>query len=245
MSEFSADQERNLLAAEYSLGLLDGSDLANAQRLMLSDRSFAEAVELWSIRLAPLTDEVLPVEPDEGVWTRIEQSLDEPDEVRSEQAGADIVVLRRRLSLWRNIAAGAGAIAASLALFISTRETLEPPVPVQAPRAVLMASLSSESTGTSLSVAYDDQSRTLLVTPGVLRDVAGREHELWVIPAGGKPVSLGLVRPGAPQRLNVPVRLAADFRDHSTIAVSVEPVGGSQTGQPTGPVIAAGELSTI
>lgn len=244
MNEFSAEQERGLLAAEYSLGLLDGSDLANAQRLMLADRSFAEAVELWSVRLAPLTDEVLPVQPDEGVWTRIEQSLNHPDEGRTEQAG-EIVVLRRRLSLWRSIAAGAGAIAASLALFISTRETLEPPVPVPAPRSVLMASLSSESSGTSLSVAYDDQSRTLLVTPGVLREVAGREHELWVIPAGGKAVSLGLVRPGAPQRLNVPVRLAPDFRDHSTMAVSVEPVGGSQTGQPTGPVIAAGELSTI
>lgn len=245
MTEFSSEEEGDLLAAEYALGLLDGSDLARAQRLMLSDRSFVEAVELWSTRLAPLTDEILPVQPDEGIWTRIEQSLAELDEGSTKQTGSNLVVLRRQLRLWRNIAVGASAMAASLALFITTRGIVEQPVPVQATRSVLLASLSSESSGASLSVAYDRQSNTLLVTPGVLRDVAGREHELWVIPAGGKPVSIGLVRPGAPQRLSVPLRLASEFRDRSTIAVSVEPVGGSRTGQPTGPVIAAGELSTI
>ena len=80
---------------------------------------------------------------------------------------------------------------------------------------------------------------------GVLRGAAGNDHELWVIPAGGKPLSLGLLRSGAPQRLVLPMRLAPYFRDRSTLAVSVEPVGGSKTGQPTGPVIAAGELSSI
>jgi anti-sigma-K factor RskA len=38
----------------------------------------------------------------------------------------------------------------------------------------------------------------------------------------------------------LPAILAAELRRGATLAVSVEPAGGSPTGLPTGPVIAAG-----
>jgi len=73
----------------------------------------------------------------------------------------------------------------------------------------------------------------------------GHDHQLWIIPAGGSPVSLGIVRAGAPVRIQVPAAVAPHFRARSAVALSVEPAGGSPTGQPTGPVVAAGELVII
>jgi anti-sigma-K factor RskA len=69
--------------------------------------------------------------------------------------------------------------------------------------------------------------------------------ELWLIPAGDKPHSLGLIEPGRPVRLDVPRDLAARITTDAALAVSMEPPGGSPTGQPTGPVIASGKLTRL
>ena len=70
-----------------------------------------------------------------------------------------------------------------------------------------------------------------------------RTLQLWWATATGKPQSLGLIRadgvtvlrPGA-----LPGGLQGSALDH--MAVSVEPPGGSPTGQPTGPVVFYGKL---
>jgi anti-sigma-K factor RskA len=110
---------------------------------------------------------------------------------------------------------------------------------------VLLASLASEGESASLSVAYDRRANSLLVKPGRLAGIGGRDHELWIIPAGGTPISLGLISGTGPQRLSVAGEAAGHFRPNAAIAVSVEPSGGSPTGAPTGPVIAAGELLPV
>ena len=65
-----------------------------------------------------------------------------------------------------------------------------------------------------------------------------------MIPAGGKPRSLGTMAGGKRMHMSVEQALAQLLRAGATIAVSVEPAGGSPTGQPTGPVIASGTLQT-
>lgn len=67
--------------------------------------------------------------------------------------------------------------------------------------------------------------------------VAGQVHELWVIAPGAAPVSLGLL--DDPQLVVTYPRPPAGW----TLAVSIEPAGGSQTGAPTGPVILAAEIA--
>ncbi|MES2494231.1 MAG: anti-sigma factor [Pseudomonadota bacterium] len=239
------EDEGDLLAAEYSLGLVDGAERADAERLTKIDPAFAEAVERWSSRLAPFAAEAAAIVPDRAVWSRIERSLDAEDGNPGSAEPRRVVVLHRQVRRWRAAAAAAMAIAAALVLFLAMPERPGAPTKAPAVMPVLIASLSSEQSGASLAVAFEPADRTLLVTPGVLRTPPGREHELWIIPAGGKPVSLGIVRPGAPRRRIVPGTLAPLFRDTSVIAVSVEPVRGSITGQPTGPVIATGALTTI
>jgi anti-sigma-K factor RskA len=70
---------------------------------------------------------------------------------------------------------------------------------------------------------------------------ADRSLELWELPAGEtRPRSLGVL-PAAGTRL---VR-AADAGPLTQLMISLEPRGGSPTGQPTGPVLYAGTLTAV
>lgn len=238
MTEIGPEHERDLLAAEYSLGLLDGTDLRAAQELMLTDETFVEEVVRWELRLAPLAEEVSPVEPPLELWPRIAARLPRRDALTD-----NVSQLRGKMNIWRAAAAGMGAIAASLALIILWPVSTST-VRIQ-PDTVLIAAVSSKVTGTSLAIVFDQSRSALVVSPGVLEPADGRDHELWVIPAGGQPVSLGLVSTGAPQHRTLAAELRTHMRSGSTIAVSVEPTGGSPVGKPTGPVIAAGKLSSL
>jgi anti-sigma-K factor RskA len=89
-------------------------------------------------------------------------------------------------------------------------------------------------------------SNTLVIVPAALLANDRRSYELWLIPSGEtRPRSLGLVQPGQPIRLDIPAGLAGRITQDATLAVSLEPPGGSPTGQPTGPVIAAGKLTNL
>jgi anti-sigma-K factor RskA len=70
--------------------------------------------------------------------------------------------------------------------------------------------------------------------------VSGKDLELWALPAGGVPTSLGLV--GGAERSMVKLAGAADksLANVPALAVSLEPKGGSPTGRATGPVLAVG-----
>ena len=69
--------------------------------------------------------------------------------------------------------------------------------------------------------------------------------ELWLIPPGDKPHSLGVVDVSHPVSVTIPPTLRNAVTLKAAMAISVEPPGGSPTGQPTGPVIAKGGISSI
>jgi anti-sigma-K factor RskA len=72
-----------------------------------------------------------------------------------------------------------------------------------------------------------------------------RVLELWLIGPGEKPRSLGLIDAGRPVHINLPAELIQRIAADATLAVSLEPPGGSPTGLPTGPVIANGKLTNL
>lgn len=236
--------ERDQLAAEYALGVLAGDDLARAESLARSDADFRAAVERWSGRLAPLLDEVEGVPPGAELWDRIRTRLD-PVAANSN----NVVALTRSVRLWRGIAAATGALAASLAvvLAVQPRATAPPlaPRPAQAaPAPPLVAMLGSDEK-MKLVASWDPIGRRLvLAVAGDMPADRAHAHELWVIPADGKPRSLGTMAGGRQTHMSLEQALAELMRQGATIAVSVEPPGGSPTGAPTGPVIASGTLQT-
>ena len=79
-------------------------------------------------------------------------------------------------------------------------------------------------------MSYQSGTRSLLVTPAGLSAAAGRAYQLWLIPPSGTPRSLGLVDAAGPQRVPVTPPLLGAFDGNATLAVSVEPAGGSPVG---------------
>jgi anti-sigma-K factor RskA len=221
----------------------DDKDLDAAERALGTeprDKESAEqrrAREAWDARLAPLALAAPPAEPPADMFDRISRGLDGG----SDTSGV-VLLAERRARRWRGIAIVSSAVAASLALWIAITP-IGPVVPPMAPRQSYVALVTPEGGGGPALVVEvdfpDTESRVGIVTVRSLEVAApeGRDLELWRVPAGGAPQSLGLLED---YRLFAKANVAVEPGD--TLAVSVEPPGGSPTGAPTGPVILSGPL---
>jgi anti-sigma-K factor RskA len=69
--------------------------------------------------------------------------------------------------------------------------------------------------------------------------VADASLQLWALPKGGKPKSLGVFS-GAKAVLQLAANAERTLADVPMLAVSLEPKGGSRTGLPSGPVLYSG-----
>lgn len=227
------------LAGELALGVLDPAAHAAARARSAAEPAFAAEVAAWEARLAPLIDQVAPVEPPAGVWRRIAMQL-----------GVDPTAARRpRLTegvgFWRAVAAVTSAVAAACLVALVTLPRpqpipVTPPPAIPAPRPMAVARLQEEG-GTALFIAtLDPATHRLVVAPATVTASPVHSHELWLLPAAGPPRSLGIVSADRPLTLTVPAELAAG----AALAVSAEPLGGSPTGLPTGPVVAQGRLES-
>jgi len=233
--------DHEYLAAEYALGILEGEELVEARGLAASDAGFASEVEAWEERLAPLFDEMGEEAPPAALWGRIKAGIDG-------ERGGDVIELKRRVGWWKGMTAAASAIAASLALDVAFDAVRPPPPAIEAPQAggeMMVASLMSEDQAIMASAAWMPTKKSLMVMAGDMPPEPGRSHELWIIPADGKPRSLGLVSGGGPHRMAVDEAMAPMFAEAATLAVSIEPEGGSPGLGPTGPMIASGRLARV
>jgi anti-sigma-K factor RskA len=238
MSDSSAHEPppHDVAAAEYALGLLDGPEQTQAQQRRLSDPAFARRVEAWELRLAGLNDAIAPVPPPPDVWASLSERLQR--ETEDGAAQRTVVRLKRSLALWRGATAAAAGLAACLTVALAWPRAPAPAAPM------LMARLSAPGHGPAVFVAlYDPMRKAIVLTPAEVEAAAGRSPELWLIPTGGKPIALGVADFASPVQL-VSTRDAQGLAA-GALAVSLEPRGGSPTGQPTGPVIATGQLSRL
>lgn len=242
---FTPEEERDLLAAEYVVRLLDGAEHAKAERRLAQDADFRARVDAWAERLQPLLDGVPAEAPHARVWEAIREHLADRDGVDDK-----VVQLRRRLAIWRGYAAAITAVAAALALTVGI-ERGRPPTIVREParpqpaQPALVAALAPETGPTGLIATFDRASSSLIIAPAVLDEQGGRDFELWVVPADGDPRSLGVIPVDEPRRIAISPALLGELRSDVTLAVSVEPAGGSPTGLPTGPIVASGTLRPI
>lgn len=235
--------EHELLAAEYALRLLEGEELLAARRLAHDDPAFAAEVAHWETWFAPLYEEIAEVAPSADAWQRLVARLDSG-------TGATVTALQRKVAIWRGAAvasAAAASVLLALQIFPSADRTPLPhPVPTAAPaERVLVAALGGDDLPAALAVTFRPTAGELSISASPLAVSEGRARELWLIPEGGTPVSLGLVSASDSQRRTVPDAIAAQFSQGATIALSDEPAGGSPTGQPTGAVLAAGKITSI
>ena len=233
-------EDRDVLAGEYVLGTLDAGERAEAERLRASDPDFASAIAAWEHRLDPLNAAVASVAPPTELFQRIAAQLDETT-LRAAAPSATIVELERRVRYWRAATVAVAALAASLIGFI----VAGPREPV-AHRFV--AAVQQGDQQPVFVVAVDTASGIIAVRPVAARPPeSGRDYELWAVGGGRpRPQSLGLI---TLKDVNLPVaRLESDKAaaiGDTVFAVSLEPRGGSPTGQPTGPVLWTGKLVPV
>ncbi|MET0481885.1 MAG: anti-sigma factor [Aestuariivirgaceae bacterium] len=240
MARPDSPEDREVLAGEYVLGTLDSAERAEAERLRASDPGFASAIAAWERRLDPLSESVAPVVPPEGLFQRIERRLGEATG-DAMLPSATVIKLERRLRHWRAATLAMTALAASLIGFI-----LAAPREPVAHRFV--AAVQQGDQQPVFVVAVDTAKGIIAVRPVAARaPESGRDYELWAVGGGRpRPQSLGLI---TIRDANLPVaRLesdkAATIAD-TVFAVSLEPRGGSPTGQPTGPVLWTGKLVPV
>ena len=208
--------------------------IAIARNRAVADRAarepaFAAMVAAWDERLAPGAGELEEAAPPPYLWRDIVAALPAP--------AARHPGLWRDLAFWRGLTLISGVLAAASLSALAYIGVKKPPPP-------LIASIDSEGVHHFI-VTVDAQHGTIAVMPASFGAVPGKVPELWLIPPGGKPHSLGLLPISRMVTLALPPNLVADAIPKAVVAVSLEPPGGSPTGQPTGPVIATGELTIL
>jgi anti-sigma-K factor RskA len=218
------------LAAEYALGTLPPRTRSRLAAIARHDGAVADALRAWELRLAALGAAVPPVAPPPRVWDGIAQRLGHVDDPAREAPWWS------QLRLWRGLAIAStlGALALAVALVAG----------VLAPdRPGILVVLAGSDQRPALIVSAPAGERMLAVRAvSPLPLAADRVLELWALPEGAAPRSLGLLPRDGSGRIDVPVSAIDRV---PALAVSLEPVGGSPTGAPTGPVLYSGRIERI
>ncbi|KAF0854084.1 anti-sigma factor [Pantoea dispersa] len=205
-------QRDEALAAEYALGTLRGSARLRFQRRLQAEPALAAQVARWQTLLAGLDQVQPPVTPPETLWKKIVLSL--PAETRTAP--------KRRTLPW--LAAACVALGLALSAYWLREPAMTP-----------LAVLTDAQHSGQWVVSANRQQDVISLAPLQARAVrADQSLELWLIPPGESPVSLGLISGTASQ--HYPIEKSQSLAK-ATLAISLEPHGGSPTGRPTGPVL--------
>lgn len=233
----SGDDDLDALAGDYVLGLLAGEERDRFERRMSADPAVRAVVDAWQERLMPLAATAPPMPPSPGVWQRLEATLGSRGTPRQRTAK-----VRGRhggwwdsLPLWRGWALAASLAAAALAGWIVAR-----PEPAPGPRLLAVLTAASGEPTWMLTVPGSGgvlRTRSLVAVPD-----GPQVQELWLLPAGGGPVSLGLLAGGQTVGRELPADLAARLVPGVGLAVSLEPPGGAPGDRPTGPIVYTGRF---
>lgn len=234
------------LAGEYVLGTLRSRARTRFQRWMRADAAVRRAVDEWQGRLSPMAAAIEPVAPPRRVWESIAAQVAVGGGAPPKRAG-----LWDSLAFWRNLGLLASGATAALvaAVMLQTpgpERAAPPPQIVRLPAEVMPPSyivvLSDPKTRKPvMMVSAMRKSDQLLVKR--LDDsivVPDKSLELWALPTGQAPKSLGLVAAEDKHLLKLSGPADQSLGNIPTFAVSLEPKGGSPSGSPTGPVLYSG-----
>jgi len=219
--------ELDALAGEYVLGLLEPEARREVAAALSDHETLRRAVAFWENRLHPLSRFAPPAEPPPEAWTKIAGRL-------------QLHAQRSKMPLWWNEAApwrwataGFAALAAALLIFVALPSRLS----------TYMAVLQAPSNAKAGFVATGGPLRLIVREMAGVAPPPNRSFEVWAIfPNVPRPQALGVMPAGGVLRVNT---LPTVAYVGATLAVSVEPVGGSPTGLPTGPVVFSGPVRTM
>jgi anti-sigma-K factor RskA len=221
-------EELHMLAGEFVLGVLDADEAREVTTALTTNAELRRAVAFWEEQLHPLSTPISPAEPPVGTWQAIETRIKEAAPKPATQR------YWNDLALWRWSTAAFAAAAACLALWIAL-------TPAPGPSFVAVLERPQQDQASRVATAGPHGPLVRAVTAG--QPPNDRAFELWAIaPGATSRRSLGVIPSDGELKL---ATLPPDLRDGTTLAISIEPIGGSPTQQPTGPVVFVGAVKGV
>ena len=245
------------LAASYALGTLRGGARRRFETLARDNALLRATALLWQSRMSSVAELQPQIAPSAAVWKRIENLINADKQAaamraaRARPAPAVAAGWWASLGLWRG-ATAAGALMAVAAVVTgmnaSTRvDQLSAEVAqlsgklAATPEIQYVAVLADDKSSASMLVTFDPKSNKLVLKRvGGFKEQADKSLQLWALPPGAGPKSLGVLGSDPVVRLTA---AGSDVREVPTLAISLEPKGGVPAGSgPSGPVLFKGAL---
>jgi anti-sigma-K factor RskA len=214
------------LAAEYVLGTLRGPARRRFEKWRARTPLVDERCRFWEDNLMQLAKDLRPIRPPAHVWQGIRTRLNLSRGRPRRGAGRAVAIAASVLLL------------AGLSVLLYWRST--------EPGKLSEVATIATSTGTQLWEVdvYRTSGRLIMRTAQIPAHAVDRDFELWALPAGGKPVSLGVMPYRGTTQRSLTVMQQQALANSAQVAITVEQIGGSPTGQPTTTPIFVAPLRT-
>ncbi|WP_393950481.1 anti-sigma factor [Kluyvera intermedia] len=210
-----------ILAAEYVLGLVDEPTRLLLDKRLNEDEDFAKQVWHWQKAFSGVDALTPDSVPSPEIWQKIAHKL--------QQEKSPPVTLRPTTWLgWALAAALAGIL-----IFTYVRKPDSPAM--MRPIAILSGSQSNSQ----FVVSLDKSTRLMQVVALNATLPEDKNLQLWLIKGNSTPRSIGLITHQKHNDFQLPSGL---LDNQTTLAISLEPVGGSRLQGPSGPVIFVGKV---
>jgi len=220
-------REREVLAGEYVLGVLDPDQAREIETALATNEALRDAIAFWERKLHPLSSLAEPAKPPAEIWNAVEARIARPPKPSRNVWSAS--------APWRWSTGAFAAAAAALLLYVAV--VPRTPVAPSTPLVAVLQSSQAHKAGWLAVLGPNGLSLTALTTE---KPPAAHAWELWgIAPHATRPVPLGVIPATGEMRL---AALPKGLSVGATLAISIEPPGGSPTGLPTGPVVYIGVL---
>ena len=245
------------LAASHALGTLRGGARRRFESLARQHPSIRAVALVWQGRMGSLVELQADSVPSPAVWTRIDNLIKADRQAAAMRAARELPVTRPARGLWASLglwrgATAAAALTALLAVVVGADlnqqlhgqrgQVAQLSARLAAtPEIQYVAVLADDKAKPSMLVTFDPKNnRLVLKRVGQYQEQADRSLELWALPPGRSPQSLGVLGREPVVRL---VSAGNAVRETPAMAITLEPVGGAPAGGgPTGPILFSGAV---
>lgn len=218
---------RNMLAAEYALGTLQGKARKRFERLLAEDSRLQELVEIWQGHLAEVHLPRSGVRPPKRVWKKIEQQIFE--------ASARHVGWWDNLHFWRGASMASSVLAVILAVVVFVK-------PVQhAPDAIAL--LGNQHISQAWMVACSMKDNRLSIKTMGYNPHPSLKPELWAV-VDGRAYSLGFLPDQGQLDIPMDSKLAKLIMHADKLNVTMEEEQ-NQSDHPTTEVVYSGKMINL
>lgn len=216
-----SQEVRQELAARYVLGIMHGKARQRFERWLMESFELRQETWFWERELNNLPPLSEDSPPPQRVWKKIQHQLNRHPS---------------REKTWKRTSLFGGALAA-ITIFTLVALLVLPQEEIRIPHEMI-AVIQNQTAQPLWTIKFDEQGGYLVLRPENIKKPADKDYELWLLKAGTQPVSAGVlpVSQGEIQVRLSPSQLQ-QLMAGQQIAVSLEPPGGSPTGQVTGPVL--------